>query len=73
MQKIVYDSGFGYDLGSLIGKISIEGFVRISLLTGKYAGQERIVTEDEIKPYAEYVLEEMKLKYKYDQTVQLQN
>lgn len=70
VNKVIWDSGFGYDIGFIVGSGNPMGSVTVDIQTGKYPGTAAC-SENEVKPYTESLLEEMKAKYKYDRSIQV--
>lgn len=63
--KVIWDSGFGYDLGYYIRKDdNIYNNVRCDMVTG-IAQREISYSKTEVIPYTEEKHEEMKKKYRY--------
>lgn len=64
-QKIIWDSGFGYDLGFFIGKGNSWNTWLIDKVTGKIKGNVSI-SKGEIFPYSKELHDILYVKYKYD-------
>lgn len=69
--KMIWDSGFGYDICILVSEEEIS--CKILLATGKYAGKTITALKEDVKPYSEELMSELSKKYKYNQSIQLQN
>jgi len=62
MEKVIWDSGFGYELGYLIERKEFESVVE--LCTGITAGNKGLFYNSDIKPYSEELQKLLEIKYK---------
>ncbi len=71
--KCIWNSGFGYDIGTFVGPGIAMGMVTIIPLTGKRPGIKAACSEGDVKPFSDLLNAEMAFQYGYDQTTQLSN
>ena len=65
--RIIWDSGFGYEIGYFIEDAEKQMYnsYKIELITG-IVQEETLRSKDEIIPYSKENQSQMKAKYKYD-------
>lgn len=65
-EKIIWDSGFGYEIGFFIREANdiVQNTVIVELITGSQIGSA-LRSKDSIHLYCEETLEKMYKKYKY--------
>ena len=63
--KIIWDSGWGYDIGYFIGESKTQyHHYKVNMVTGVVQG-ECTYPISEIKPYSEELIKELRERYKY--------
>jgi len=66
-QRIIFDSGFGYELGYFVGDQKIDNDYTINLITGKTTG-EISISKDMVKDYSKELILMLSQKYGYTLT-----
>lgn len=66
-QRIIFDNGFGYELGYFIGDQNIENDYTINLITGETTG-EISISKDMVKDYSKELILMLSQKYGYTLT-----
>lgn len=61
--KVIWDSGFGYEIGEYIGEGVMYYTYAMKLLTGNFSGSEVSYRCNEVHIYSKEKHDEMKLKY----------
>jgi hypothetical protein len=67
--RIIWDSGFGYEIGYFIEDAEKQMYnsYKIELITG-IVQEETLISKDEIIPYTKENQNRMKVRYKYDKS-----
>ena len=67
--KIIWDSGFGYDLGYYLRECDNQYHSTVvKMATGRSANREMCFSKDRVIPYTAEKLEELTEKYRYKQS-----
>jgi hypothetical protein len=66
-QRIIFDSGFGYELGYFVGDQKIDDDYTINLITGKTT-REISISKDMVKDYSKELILMLSQKYGYTLT-----
>ena len=67
--KVIYDSGFGYDIGYYVDYSTIEyDSVTLLMATGISAGHEILVNRNTVIPYSKEKIKELTKIYGYEKS-----
>jgi len=71
-QRIIWNSGFGYEIGYFVKEINdssmFDGLLRVKFESGLCFDKEGIVLKSELNPYTETLVSELAKKYGYEKT-----
>jgi hypothetical protein len=68
-QRVVWDSGFGYDLCLFVEESTTQYHsYKVDMVTGNLKGQNNTFSKDRVKPYTKELIQKLSQKYGYTLT-----